>query len=388
MTVNKSLLLLTLAFAIIACKSQTPHYRFNKDIENLAKDDVSKQYPILAWEYSYIGEYSKSLKSFDDYYRITGQTFKYPEISLPEDYTLRDAREYIISRSAEEKMVILNEAHHQPMHRVFTESLLEGLYKNGFRYLALEGLVSDSRVNETKILTLNDGYYTREPQFGNLISQAVALGYHVFGYEYTGTETDRESGQAQNIRDVLSRDPGAKILIHCGVNHLVEEKHPSGIRTMAQRLKELTRIDPLTVDQVMFSEHSDRDSEHPLYSSFDTDQPAVLLDKEQRVISLNGETSLVDVRVVHPRTKFIHSRPHWLYRNGTWKSHYPSDLTVKFPCRILAYKGNTLNRNNVPADIIELNSPHEKALVLPRGLFSFYVIDSRGVTQIIHSEVK
>ncbi len=43
------------------------------------------------------------------------------------------AAEYIIKRSSKERIIIINEAHHQPLHRVFTESLLEGLYQNGFR---------------------------------------------------------------------------------------------------------------------------------------------------------------------------------------------------------------------------------------------------------------
>lgn len=38
---------------------------------------------------------------------------------------------------------MINEAHHQLMHRTFTTSLLEGLYAKGYRFLGLEALAYD-----------------------------------------------------------------------------------------------------------------------------------------------------------------------------------------------------------------------------------------------------
>lgn len=374
----KNKLLFLLLWSLQACRSLPPVYQSNRQIETLAKDPVSKEYPIVAWEYSYIGEYQKSLKAFDDYYRITRQTIPYPNINLPAYFMAEDARNHIIRKSAGEKIMIINEAHHQPMHRVFTESLLEGLYNNGFRFLALEALVTDSKINETKLLTLHDGYYTKEPQFGNLINKALALGYYVFGYEYTDDPTNRESGQAKNISAVLNQHPDAKILIHCGFNHLVEDKHPSGIRTMAQELRQLTGTDPFTIDQVVFSEHHDRSYEHPLYKNFNVEKPAVLSDKEGQLISLNGDSSIVDLRVIHPPTQLVHGRPAWLYRNGQWKNKYLDNPEIRFPATLLVYPYGREDENSVPVDIIEINNPQEKALVLPPGKFTVKIKDRDG----------
>src|SRR5690606_18409918 len=114
----------------------------------------------------------------------------------------------------------------QPIHRVFTESLLEGLYQNGYRYLGLEALAEDSLINIRKWPVINDGYYTNEPQFGNMIREALRLGFIVFGYESGGRGKEREMGQAANIVEILKNDPNTKILIHCGFGHIVEDNHP------------------------------------------------------------------------------------------------------------------------------------------------------------------
>jgi len=380
-------ILLVFLFVLKGCRSLPSEYMSHKEIENLSRESVSKQYPVLAWEYSYIGEYKKSLEAFDDYYKATNQVVPHPEIDLPRHFVAEDAREYIIRKSSGEKVIMINEAHHQPMHRVFTESLLEALYEKGFRFLALEALVSDSKINETKVLTLHDGYYTKEPQFGSLILKALALGYHVFGYEYTDHDISRELGQAKNIYKVLEQNPDAKILVHCGFNHLVEDRHPDGIRSMAQELKSLADIDPLTIDQVEFSEYSDPAFEHPLYRFFHVENPSVLLDDHDRLLPLNGENSIVDMRIIHPGTGLIHGRPGWLYRNGSRKSHYLSgkNINVQFPCTVFAYKQDDFDFRNVPVDVIEINNFREKALVLPTGKFRVYIRDRAG--RVSHTSV-
>lgn len=368
--------------------SQNITYLSNEKIRELEKDSVSKQYPLISWEYSYIGEYQKSLKAYDDFSKLSNQPFTYQDLRIATPYATQNAKEFIIEKAAKERIVIINEAHHEPMHRVFTESLLEDLYKNGFRFLALEALVSDSKVNKSKVLTVNDGYYTKEPQFSNLINKALSLGYYVFGYEYTEGDISRELGQAKNIYRMMQEKSDGKFLIHCGFGHVVEENHLSGITTMAQHLKSLSGINPLTIDQVMFSERVYKEAEHPLYSNVVVDFPTILSDLEGHVLNLNGNFSIVDVRVIHPRTNYKEGRPDWLYRNGSWKSHYVdfSNLSVEYPCRIFAYKQGTFSLDNVPIDIIEIDSPNHKALVLPKGKFTLYIVDNKENTNILEVE--
>ncbi|RXM58193.1 hypothetical protein BOQ60_24775, partial [Chryseobacterium sp. CH1] len=76
--------------------------------------------------------------------------------------------------------------------------MLQGLYDKGYRYLGLETLASDS-LNTTKFATLNSGYYSQEPEFGNFIineahhnashrtfASSLLQGLYDKGYRYLG----------------------------------------------------------------------------------------------------------------------------------------------------------------------------------------------------------
>src|SRR5690606_6089049 len=230
-------------------------YKFNEEIDSLFLD--KEQYSFAAWNYSFIGEYQKALEAYDKTSRKDNHSISDKEVALLlSDYKARPAAEYIIERSKNERIIIINEAHHQPLHRVFTASLLQGLYESGFRYLGLEALAEDSLLNIRKWPQIGDGYYTSEPQFGNLIREASRVGFTLFGYESTEKGRERELGQARNILTILEKDPDAKILIHCGFGHVVEDGHPSLGKAMAGLVGELAGIDPFTIDQVEFSERS------------------------------------------------------------------------------------------------------------------------------------
>src|SRR5690606_22760739 len=200
----------------------------------------------------------------------------------------------------------------QPLHRVFTESLLEGLFENGYRYLGLEALAEDSLLNIRKWPKVSDGYYTNEPQFGNLIREALRLGFNVFGYESMEKGKARERGQAMNILEILEQDPDAKILIHCGFGHVVEDNHPSWGKAMAGILGELANIDPFTIDQVSFSERDDPDYESPLYKSMALGKSAVFVDNSNWPFAYRPDSAFIDVSVIHPRTHMVYNRPDWL----------------------------------------------------------------------------
>ena len=101
-----------------------------------------------------------------------------------------DAAEYIINRAENKRIIIINEAHHFPYHRIFMASLLQGLYDKGFRYYVAETLnFSDSSINDRKYPLLISGYYTAEPLFGNLVRNALKIGFKVFAYEARTKET-------------------------------------------------------------------------------------------------------------------------------------------------------------------------------------------------------
>ncbi|MFV8328471.1 hypothetical protein [Flavobacterium sp. ZS1P14] len=145
----------------------------------------------------------------------------------------------------ENRVIMLNEDHYYPKHRLFAMELLETLKVNGYNYLSLEGF----NISEENELTPNyhNGLYTSEPYFSHFIRKAIALGFTVLGHENFDKGIEREIGQAKNILKILKKDPNAKIFVYVGHNHI--EKANSEKKRMAEYFKELSGINPITINQ-------------------------------------------------------------------------------------------------------------------------------------------
>lgn len=180
------------------------------------------------------------------------------------------ANALILSRSRGRQAVFLNESHGQAQTRSANYTLLAPLRAQGFNTLAIETLSTTDyqapgpgRCATTKLLddglaargyaTYDSGYYTRDPVFGELIREALRLGYVLVAYDTrlsNSTIPAREQNQADNLACVFKDDPKARLLVIGGFSHIGERKDfwvPGG--AMAYRFKTLTGIDPLTVDR-------------------------------------------------------------------------------------------------------------------------------------------
>ena len=157
----------------------------------------------------------------------------------------------LVKKCSKEKVVIFNENHFIPNNRLLVSLFLKKLYANGFRYLALESIWEHANeLNSRGFSVTKTGFYTREPMMANLISEALKIGYHVFGYD--DFTKNREINQAINIiNHTLKQDPSAKVLIMAGFDHIYE-KSLNKKKWMANYFKEKSGIDPLTIDQVKF----------------------------------------------------------------------------------------------------------------------------------------
>ena len=146
------------------------------------------------------------------------------------------------------KVVMLNEKHWCPNHRMLAFQFLELLKENGFNYLAIEAVQpgQDSVINKRGFPSLASGYYTREPYFAHFIRKAKSLGFTIVSYEDMETK-NRELAQAVNIKKIVDQDPDARIFVYAGVAHILESDSSS--KKMAEYFKELTQIDPLTFSQ-------------------------------------------------------------------------------------------------------------------------------------------
>lgn len=353
------------------------NYKFSEDIlSKIDVDTVAWKYQTGATELSFNGYYEEVLKIWDKNGTRNIKTTEQDSLYFTASKKI-DAKNYIIEQSKKSQIVIINEAHHIAKHRTFTKSLLQDLYISGYRYLGLEAL-TDLEINKRKFALAESGYYTKEPEFGNLIHEALKIGYTLFGYEATEGKNgkEREIEQAENIQKFIEGNSNGKVLIHCGYAHAYENDYPAWGKAMAGRLKDNINTDPLTIDQTIISEKSKVENNHIFIKLNKTKDPIILIDKDGKVFNGKGEVKQTDIVIIHPETTYINNRPDWLLKGKERYTIPPVKIKNDTPLLVLAYRNNEFENNGVPADIIEINdSKSPKELYLVKGTYTIVIKD-------------
>lgn len=381
--------LLLAAGATQAQSSPTP-YPFAADIAaQQAIQPGGNQ--LAAWRYTAIGRDQAALAAWDqDFYTPRRPLLRFDSLAFAA-YRPTDARAYILARARATRIIIINEAHHVPRHRVFTASLLPALAAQGYRYLAVEGLAGpDSLLSARGYPLRTSGAYLSEPCYGNLLRTALRAGLQVRAYDYGYPEDDpthrlrsRELGQARNIQRILAADPQAKIIIHCGFAHLSEAATPEGDKWMAAYLKELTGLDPLTLDQTKLTEAATLAGSNRYYHPELGGQDAVLLNAQQQAFPLDRQWLRVDANVYHPPTKFVQGRPDYRFTEGRQPVAVGTQLTLPLPYQVLAYVAGEPDEA-VPVDVLEVSTAADAAtLALAPGRYRLVARSQSGQVQTL-----
>jgi len=219
---------------------------------------------------------------------------------------------------------------------------------------------------------LSSGSYTVEPCFANLLREAVDLGYQIFPYEAGPNDFGkyREIVQAENIKKVLDQHPDSKLFIYCGYDHAVEDSlSHDWLLAMAGRLKQITGIDPLTIDQVELSERIPASGENAYRHSMSASYSAVWVDKDGKVFNQANENKYYDLNIYHPNTELINGRPKWRYTSAT-RAVRCSGID-QFPTLVLAYRESEDITQAVPVDVVEIREKGANVpLLLPTGKYT------------------
>ena len=192
-------------------------------------------------------------------------------------------------------VIMLNEDHYYPKHRLFAMQLLDVLKQNGYNYLSLEAFSIDKENN--LFPNYNNGFYTSEPYFGHFLRKAKELGFTILGHENQDDSIDREIGQAKNIYKILQDDPKAKIFVYVGHGHL--EKKRKGEKWMAQHFSEISKVNPITINQVRI--FTDTDDEIVLIPRKHLEKDSLLNSSADYFLINNIK---VDLKKVYPNSKF------------------------------------------------------------------------------------
>ena len=316
--------------------------------------------------YSYLAEPERAAALFGAEYQLP----------VPDSAALAPARQTILDGAAQTRIVIVNEAHHKPWHRVFTRSLLEELYAQGYRHFGLEALsfhpAFPNPIDTTGVPEFNMGYYVREPELADLIRTAKKMGYSVFGYEHMTNDPQpaREIGQARNIATYLADYPDDKLLLHVGYDHAREGRMPHDWGyAMAQRLKDTTGIDPLTVNQTTLVQTEGIDKVQAVYVDGTPFRPAA------------DTLNYMDLYLTHPVYPRANGRPGW--KVALDREPFRLNLTTSpatAPYLVAAYREGEDVTKTVPSDLVLIEETPRKeiTLYLPEGNYQLVLRTPNG----------
>jgi hypothetical protein len=365
-------------------------------IPTLQGDNKSLAQQLLATVDSELGLYDEAVEAFPFDNRIAPPRSQ----SLPsiDDWQSQDAADAVAKMATQRQIVMVNEAHHDAHTRELTLQLLPRLRALGFRYFAVEALADkDPGLIQRGYATDASGTeYLMEPLYGEIIRQAIKLGYILVPYDpESAALNDRDTQQARTLYEsVFAKDPQAKLFVHAGYSHI--DKAPGNlgadIHPMAMQLKQLSGYDPLCVDQMQFRDVAVGGLDFGFYSTvaseFMPKEPIVLRNRHndaiwtsdplrhdvsvilppasERDLDLHGimRADVLRREIVLPRAPFdIDERPSWLTLGHT---------RVPFPISLDMCNGQ------LPC-VIEAHYPGEPDTAVPADRYTFTHSRSRNV---------
>lgn len=380
----------------------------------------------LSFQYSLIGLPVKALIEEDRY--SEGNESEVFTFQNTANLRIKNALEPICEAIRENDIILLNERHNRPEHRVLLYSILDSLKTLGINSIFLETLAyvnDDSAYHKDNSIQLS-GLYTRENVYNQVCHKLKRLNYNVYSYEigplnqidtqrigtklYLVNKADdkwqpieidslilnkyfskndfiqREAEQAIHIYQKIIRNNIRKAFIYCGYSHLYKSYD-----FMAGLLQHLLRKSVFSIDQMYLNEHSDKKYENPLYIEFaSAHTPFVIVDSNNKIIhSIRHPIykyitdSLIDMSIGTPRAIYIHNRPTWLELGGDRirrslskfidVNKYQTDFLVTI------YENEEYEKdkfNAIPEDVfqVELQSADYDVILTPNKEYRLFII--------------
>jgi putative heme iron utilization protein len=294
-----------------------------------------------------------------------------PEARSP--CTLADATaiDVIIERARNARVVIINEAHESPRDRAFVEDLAKALAPVGYKTYVSEMLARSAARDEPLYARVRDGDFAAEPASGKLMRTLRTLGYRVVpidpanaptgGRHFVDTINARETAYASAlINRAIQSGNQSKVLVHVGYGRnreTMERIDRRDVRWMALQLKEITGIDPLTIDQTSFIAERDGVCVGP-------DGQAMTADR--------------DLYVAHPALAFERNRPTWRRARGEIFVAVPRALKRADVRSIVEARRQGEPVEAAPADRILIDAGEDVPLLLAAGRYTARVWTEGG----------
>ncbi len=343
---------------------------------------------------SWLGDADGAMAAFDLMRPTWGPlaNLKSEDAELIKNGVAEEAIAAIVREAKNRQIVILNEAHHVSMHRAFAMQLARELRKLGFEYLACEAFSArGSSLLADGYVHAGDAYYAQDPVFAEFLRDASLSGWKLIPYEQVSADRNlsmiermaqRETVQASNLLNrIFAKDPKAKVFIYVGYDHGVKTTNSIyHADWMAARLKRMTGIDPLSIDQTVMLNHTTPAAEYPAYrpaiGKFSAEMPFVLKTAAGYAV-FGQEAGAFDMQVIYPPQQMLNGRPAWLVSlAGRRPKPVPPDWLPHSGRRLLYAYHQGDGPGAVPADLVlvEAGKP-VPSLMLPPGEYEFAAED-------------
>ncbi len=284
----------------------------------------------------------------------------------------KSASTLILEEFKKTSVIMFNEAHDRVQTRAYFLSLLKDLKSAGATFLAMETLNENGNL---KSLDGTTGYYSAEPVCGQIIREAIKLGYKLIPYEdtlgYKHTNNERDSIQARNLYNRIKTKNGVeKTVVLAGYGHIAEGTFNPDFRCMGMYFKTISQIDPLTVNQCEFIEESYMStlSSKIIDKIYHPDSVFAITKDYIKAVIFNDP--IFDIYIYHPQTQYINNRPNWLLTSKKVISEVIIPDKIK-PVLIQAYMKCEIKNDDdyykkVPYDQTFYSSDNKAYLILEK----------------------
>ncbi len=381
-TMKEVIIILTILFglscnrqSVKSIEYQSNGYDFNDEIINTLNQ--TEEIAFCATSFSFVSEYELLLKTLEKKAKPKKVLSDSTWLEITSNYKNIKAEDFILEKAKEHEIIMFNENHFIPKHRNFVKKMLPKLFKLGYRNLAIEaiGMLGDGTMYDKELTNrgypiVHTGHYIKEPEFSLLIREAINLGFNIIGYDegssfgYGGA--DREERGAENIISQINNKD--KLIVLCGWDHLKEGN--SGTYwdyALAERLKQKTGKDPLTLNQTEYTERFNREFEKPLLQRVEVNESTILVNSNNEPLDLSKDISWYDAFIIHPRTKFVNGIPNWVLEEGEIKEYDFSNLKIKTPFKIFVFESTDDIKLASPIFVSEVSNINKKIEIPTRG---------------------
>lgn len=284
--------------------------------------------------------------------------------------------------AAEHRIVMIMEDHFVSKHREMIGATLPIFRAAEFSHYAAEAIgESGEALTSRGYPVVKTGYYTSDPQFGNVLRRAINLKFKILGYDFRPfTHEMREEFAATELAKLLTDDQQTRLIVHAGHAHVLKHKTDVGQRWLASLLWEKGGIEPFTIWQWsdMRDGHEYRVVADALDELGDFDEPLLLMPPPNSDCGLR-DVPRVDAILVHPPDHSVAPAQRTVLFPNEMQPVSGQWLTDQWPVVIAAYK-NGEPISAIPLDQVMLRDREQNFILwIPASTrYDIVVFDQNG----------